>query len=219
MQSGAVPTGTWLSPRSLRWRRWISRLAVVVILYALHPLLFSIAGRWLNVGEPLNAPVDYAFILGGDVATRPFQAAAIYRAGYARKVLISNISPSADAAEGLIPTEQMLQREILQKRGVPEGDIISLARTVNSTRDEADALKEFLDEHPTATVAVVTSDFHTRRTRMIFRRRLPQFRDQIRFVATPTDGFGSDSWWHFKDGVLWYGSEYIKLARDFLTAG
>jgi uncharacterized SAM-binding protein YcdF (DUF218 family) len=198
-----------------RRRQLLLLLGTVAIVYFLSPFVLCRAGRWLNVGERLSSPVDYAFVLGGEATTRPFLAAAIYRAGYARSVLLP---------EGLAPSEQdefhlaehQIQRAVLIHRGVPAEDIIQLPGVVDSTRDEAHVLATFLTTNPQSSVAVVTSDFHTRRTRLIFRRILPAHRNQIHFVACPTDGFGPDDWWHYRDGILWYVAEYAKLTREFL---
>jgi uncharacterized SAM-binding protein YcdF (DUF218 family) len=99
---------------------------------------------------------------------------------------------------------------------VPQSAIRRLDGAVLSTRDEARTLADFLADRPEATVAIVTNDFHTRRARLLFRRAIPVSRDQLHFIAAPTDGFGPGNWWHFKDGVLWYVGEYAKLCRDSL---
>ena len=95
MQSRTVPTSpnVTASLRTLRRRRrrllGISACAVtVVVLYLARSAVLCAAGQWLNVGETLAEPVDYVFVLGGDASTRPFLAAAIYRAGYTRQILI-----------------------------------------------------------------------------------------------------------------------------------
>lgn len=216
MQPGTVPA----SPlkRSVAWQR-CRRLAIVLgvmgICYLLHPFLLVQAGRWLNVGESLRQPMDYVYVLGGEASTRPFLAAAIYRAGYANTVLIAETQVTPIPGEA-VSSEHKLTRAILVNRGVPENAIVELPGPVDSTRDEAQVLGTFLASRPTATVAVVTSDFHTRRTRLTFRRMLPKFASGLHFVATPTDGFNAENWWYFTDGVIWYTTEYAKLVRDFV---
>ena len=221
MQSGTVPTSNTVNAdhRVLIRRRWRRRffvgLCALIVVYASHPTLLAWAGHWLNVGERLDVPVDCVYVLGGESSTRPFMAAAIYRAGYTRMVLIPEGQPSATDADRRVLGEHEIQREVLLRRGVPVDAIQQLPGPVNSTRDEARALEKFMATNPTSSVAVVTSDFHTRRTRLIFRRLLRDHRDRLHFVATPTDGFGPDSWWYFKDGLIWYVGEYAKLSRDF----
>jgi uncharacterized SAM-binding protein YcdF (DUF218 family) len=70
----------------------------------------------------------------------------------------------------------------------------------------------FLQAEPGTTVAVVTSDFHTRRARAIFRRVLGERMERVHFVAAPTDGFGASDWWECEEGTITYLNEYAKLA-------
>lgn len=204
--------------RRSRRRRWpiLAGASVLVLLYFVRSQLLASLGGWLNVGETLREPVDYVYVLGGDASTRPFLAAAIYRAGYASDVLIPRSLEPAEADDARMPTEEELLQRVLALRGVPETAIRRLDGAVSSTRDEARALAGFLAERPEATVAIVTNDFHTRRTRLLFCRAIPGARDRLHFIAAPTDGFSPGNWWHFKDGVLWYVGEYAKLCRDSL---
>lgn len=207
------------TPRtSRRWHwRLLAFLSVLMLAYFAGPSVLAALGGWLNVGESLHAPVDYVYVLGGGASTRPFQAAAIYRAGFAQHILIPQSLTLDDSNDERAPTEEELIHAVLLRRGVPETAIMHLGGPVASTRDEARELKAFLDEHPEASVAVVTNDFHTRRVRLIFRRMIPGRTDDLHFIATPTDGFGPTNWWKFTDGVLSYVSEYAKLVRDRLN--
>lgn len=209
-----------LPPRPRRSRRWrrllLAGAGLLVLLYVVSSSVLAAVGAWLNVGESLRDPVDYVYVLGGDASTRPFLAAAVYRAGYAKQVLVPQSIDSVEVDGKLMPTEQQLIQEVLMRRGVPQTAIRQLEGAVTSTRDEARALAAFLADRKEATVAIVTNDFHTRRTRLIFRRLNPGHHDRLHFIAAPTDGFGPQNWWQFKDGVLWYVGEYAKLCRDSL---
>jgi len=222
MQSGTVSASGTLNPVPVHWtrRKYFRRLVIcfftVAVLYAIAPILLGWAGSWLNVGEPLSSPVDYVFVLGGDADTRPFLAAAVFRAGYARSILIPEGTPPLAGDESIVLAEHQIQHAVLVNRGVPPDAIQQIPGPVDSTRDEALALANFLAMKPKSRVAIVTSDFHTRRARMIFRRILAKDRDRLCFLACPTDGFGPYDWWHYRDGILWYASEYAKLLREVL---
>ncbi len=201
-------------------RRWPLRLAVVAGLLALlwlarAPLLAG-AARFLDVSEPPHA-VDFVLILGGGTETRPFAAAALVRAGLARRVLLSRVRRSPDQEDEITLTEADLTRRILLARGVPDGALATLPDEVDSTRDEARSLARFLDAEPSATVAIVTNPSHTRRARMLFRRALGQRMSQVHFVAAPDDDFGPDDWWRHEGGVATYATEYVKLVFYGLT--
>jgi uncharacterized SAM-binding protein YcdF (DUF218 family) len=197
-----------------RRRRWPRRLLVVAILllglYLARGRLLPAAARFLDVSEPPRE-VDAVMVLGGGASTRPFVAAALVRAGLARRALVPSVHLFPDQEDGLSPPEDEVLRRVLHVRGVPDDAVTTLPGEVDSTRDEARALARFLDGEPGATVAVVTNGFHTRRARMLFRHELGERIAQVHFVAAPTDRFDDDNWWRHEEGFNCYASEYFKL--------
>jgi uncharacterized SAM-binding protein YcdF (DUF218 family) len=197
-----------------RRRRWPLRLLIAVALLAgLYltrvPSLTAVAG-FLDVGEP-PGPVDAVMVLGGGSNTRPVVAAALVRAGLARRVLVPTVRLAPENEDGLTPPDHELIRRVLRARGVPDQAIVNLPGEVNSTRDEARSLHRYLDTEPDATVTVVTNGFHTRRTRMLFCHELGERAAQVHFVAAPTDGFSTHDWWRHEAGFNTYAAEYFKL--------
>jgi uncharacterized SAM-binding protein YcdF (DUF218 family) len=206
MSSAPVP-----SPR--RGRRLLCLVAAGTLLLALYMArgwLLPEAARALDVSEP-PPRVDAVMVLGGGATTRPFVAAALVRAGLARRVLVPGVRLSPGQEEGLAPPESEVIRRVLRARGVLDGDVVTLPGEAASTRDEARALACFLDGDPGATVAVVTNGFHTRRARLLFRRELGERLSRVHFVAAPTDGFNTDDWWRHEEGLGCYLTEYVKL--------
>jgi uncharacterized SAM-binding protein YcdF (DUF218 family) len=186
--------------------------AVLLGLYVGRHRVLPALARFLDVSEPAQA-TDYVMVLGGDLETRPFAAAAFLRAGLARKALMANIQPSVDSLDGIVASEQDLIRAVLVRQGVAPDAIGRLpGKECRSTFDEACALAEFLAAEPDSSVTVVTSSYHTRRVRMIFRKVLGERAVRVHFRGVPSDGFNENNWWHFEGGLLAYLNEYLKLA-------
>jgi uncharacterized SAM-binding protein YcdF (DUF218 family) len=174
-------------------------------------------GWWIDFGDqPVKS--DIIVVLAGSYARPPF-AAELYAQGYAPDVWISR--PRRVAAyvklDGLgirLPREEFINREILIKRGVPGNRIRLYGFDANSTADEADALRR---EFPSAgkKILVVTSRFHARRARMIFRRLLPEA--EIRVVSVPGEA-SSQKWWQNKELAEHAALEPVK-ALFFLAGG
>lgn len=155
-------------------------------------------------------------VLGGDRDVRPFVAAAWWKAGWAREVLLPSIAPHADSNAGEPPEAEVL-RAVLQQRGVPLSAVRFLEGDCTSTRDEARALARFLGTQPgQQTVAVVTSMYHTRRARRLFTHELGPAADRVIFVSAPTDGFDEANWWRFERGIRIYALEYGKLLYSLI---
>jgi uncharacterized SAM-binding protein YcdF (DUF218 family) len=213
-ESAAVGTPASPSSRSRtsghRWRRFVLFLAVLLALYLFRAPLLTALARFLDVSEAPEK-VDYVMVLGGDANVRPFVAAALYRRGLASKVLVPVMKPSPEnRAEGS-PAGQSVIRDVLQARGVADADILLLDGEVTSTRDEGAALARFLEDHPGSSVAVVTTNYHTRRARGIFRKVASNRASRVIFVAAPTEDFDAHNWWQSKAGSQAYLTEYAKL--------
>lgn len=191
-------------------------VTLALVAFSWRESLLATAGRWMNVGERLDHAVDYTFVLGGSPETRVVMAAALYREGFTRRILLPDVEAPQEAAQGLALPEREVARRILLASAVPPEAIVEVDGEVTSTRDEARALARFLDRHPEAEVAVVTNDYHTRRARMLFERQVPGQTRRLHFVAAPTRGFGPDNWWKLNSGVSTYMTEFAKLCRDYV---
>jgi len=192
-----------------RLRRWGVFFGILVGAYLLRGVWCPSAARWLDVSERPRK-VDVVLVLGGGADSRPFAAAALWKKGYARRVLLPAVKMSPEAAEGLMPSETEICRKVLVIRGVAPEAIEVLEGTVDSTFDEAASLSRYLDAHPNTTVAIVTTDWHTRRARTVFRKVLGERAGQIYFVGIPPDRYGADDWWKTEEGFTAYTSELLK---------
>ena len=190
--------------------------ALAVLVCLLHPLLLPAAARWLDVSEP-PAPVDDVMVLGGESRIRPFVAAALFNKGLAKRVLIPTVKPSPAVVEGLVPAEDEIIYQVLRKRGVPADAIVRLPGEVDSTADEAAALGRYLEDKPDHSVTVVTTCYHTRRVRWIFRKQLGARANQVHFVGGPTDGYDTSNWWRSETGTRQYMNEFVKLPFYLVT--
>lgn len=188
-----------------------SVLLVASLLVVTRPPVLRSAARFLDVGGPPRR-ADYAMVLGGGIETRPFAAAALMRHGWVRGILISELPILEDEDEAILPAEHDVTRRILTILGVPEDAVILLRGDHASTFDEIVSLRDFLRDHPAATVLVVTDALHTRRTAWSVRRVLGPDAGRVGFVSAVGDGFDPDRWWVYPEGFYFVLSEYLKLA-------
>jgi uncharacterized SAM-binding protein YcdF (DUF218 family) len=191
--------------------------AVLAGLYFTSGWWLAAAGRWLDVSETPHA-ADFCLVLSGDFESRPFAAAALYRKGFIhRGIWLTQIAPDTIFPQGF--DSETAARRILEATGVPGGNISVLEGQCATTFDEAQALKRQLAKYPDATVAVVTSDYHTRRSRWVFRQVIGDAADRLQFVAAPTDYFNADNWWRVEEGIASYPKEFFKLPFYYIWYG
>jgi uncharacterized SAM-binding protein YcdF (DUF218 family) len=204
--------------------RWLLRLLCLAFVAGLLLAWFAPAvvlppvARFLNVSEPPRK-VDCILILNGDPEIRPFAAAALIKSGLARDVLLTRqrlAMESSSVQEGVMLSEIEITKKILHARGVPDARVIVLPGEITSTSDEARELAKYLTANRTATVAIVTNAFHTRRARMNFQRALGESFERVSFIGVPRDGVDENSWWRTAAGCAVYFSEYCKLPVNWL---
>jgi uncharacterized SAM-binding protein YcdF (DUF218 family) len=110
---------------------------------------------------------------------------------------------SADIAQdGILQESYEIIRRALELRGVDRSQIKLLEGRSSHTFGDAVALRNFVQQSLESTVAVVTSHYHTRRTRWTLRRVLGSQADRIQFVSAPVDEFTEDNWWRRVDSTL-----------------
>lgn len=184
-------------------------LSLALLYLAREPLLI-LAGRALTVDDA-KSPADYLVVLGGDAETRPFAAAALYRNGFAPRVLIFKHKSNRITDLGLAPTSSDLYRMILERQGVPPSAIVQLPGVVDSSWDEAQSLRRFLTSGPAQRIILVTSAEHTRRARWVFRKALAGMHVELRMAAARRLSFDETNWWKHDEGAVIYLHEYLKL--------
>lgn len=182
--------------------------------FALRRPLLEGAGSFLNVTEEPR-PADLIFILGGDMHIRPSAAAELYRDGFAPRIVMSRVEDTPGSAMGIYPNETDASVMLLTRLGVPDSAIVMLKTPggVTSTREEADQLHQYLDRHPASRVLVVTSDYHTRRTRWLMESEMSDLPTEFSmYGATPE--FDASNWWRSETGFIAYMEEYAKFVHN-----
>jgi len=182
---------------------WIFILVVLAVLYTLRaPLLRTVGEFWVVEDAPEKA--DAIFLLGDDnyEADRATRAAELYREGWAPRIVASGrfLRPYATIAE--------LMQHDLADRGVPPDAVQRMPSRAANTREEAVLLRRLADHQHWRRVIVVTSNFHTRRTRHIYTR---VFRDSadVLIVAARDGGYAPAGWWRSRSGLKIFFMESV----------
>ncbi len=176
------------------FRRCLATFVVVVVLLGgATALSLNFAASWL-VRNDAPVKVDAIISLSGD-PRRPIDAADLYLAGYAKQVILTAEArwsgfEALDQVGVPFPRMENVYRDVLLKRGVPASAIQLVGKDVISTAAEADAIQAVLPAD--ATVMVVTSPYHTRRTGMIFSDALGA--ERVHVVASSREPF-PERWW------------------------
>jgi uncharacterized SAM-binding protein YcdF (DUF218 family) len=174
------------------------------IYLARRPLMRFAGESWV-VEDPLEH-ADAILVLSDDnfFADRATRASELFRQRLAPVIVASGrrLRPSAGIAE--------LMEHDLVERGVPREAVIRFPQDADNTREEAIALATLVTEDHWHSVIVVTSNYHTRRARYIFRHIFPDSID-VR-VASARDGdFDADHWWENRKSLKEFTRELAAM--------
>ncbi len=180
-------------------KRFLRRSAIVLApvlligIFALRGL-----GSWLVVQDPL-AKADAIFVLGGTRFERPLEAVELYKAGWAPRIAL--MRQVADYGEVYLmqqgipyPREVDAQVDVMVRLGVPQ-PAITIFNEANSTAEEADTLYEAATANHWSRVIIVTSKQHTRRARLVMKRRTAPIGLTVVTRYSRYDQADTDRWW------------------------
>ncbi len=191
-----------ISRGTRRFAIWFCTVALVLAaigVFARGALLSSV-GNVLLRADPL-VKSDAIVVLAGGTPQREIDAAELYAAGYAPRVVLT-VERDAPAADLLrqrgiaFESPAELKRRIVRGLGVPESAITLLDETrATSTRMETDLVREWVAANPIRRLIVVTSPYHTRRAGLIFSRALRHNGVEVRVHPASHEPWEYDAWW------------------------
>lgn len=159
-----------------------------IIYLARHPLMQLAASSWIV--QDRITPADVIIVIGDDnfSADRASEAAALYKAKWAPLVVASGrmLRPYASLAD--------IMAKDLESRGVPASSVIPFSHRAADTREEADALRVLVLQKGWRRILLVTSNYHARRARYIFRKVLPE-NVSLSVAGSADSQFDPSNWW------------------------
>jgi uncharacterized SAM-binding protein YcdF (DUF218 family) len=186
-----------------RWRRLSTLLfGALLVIGIAAPLLWRPALRGIGaalISEDALAPADVIIVSSSSPAAGAFEAAVLYRGGYAPRVLVPGtaVDPHLQDLRSLgVPymSSAELARAVLERSGVPAAAIDTGSAAIDGTETEAAAIAAYVARERPRRLVVVTARSHTARTRWLLRRQLPA--ESVLLVRSPGDDpFTADTWW------------------------
>lgn len=176
---------------------WFTRVAI----------LREAAALWI-VSDPVR-PADAVAVFGGGLEDRPFAAAAYYRQGLVKRILISNVHESPSERLGVEPTHVDANRAVLLKLGVPESAIEIFGTGLQTTQQEALALRQWAARTGAHSLIVPTEIFSARRLHWTLHH---VFGDEVAICVPAIDPpeYDRSNWWRDEGGVIGFQNELIK---------
>jgi uncharacterized SAM-binding protein YcdF (DUF218 family) len=201
-----------LSSKPLRVLLWISLVPIAIALG-----LFFWGGDLLVASDHVPDHADAAVVLQGSVVaekTRIAGAISLLQRGVTSRVVLS-IPSESYWGQPLAPVARAYLERNYGNDVARQVDFCETEPDVDSTEQEAQALISCAREHQWRSIVVVTSNYHSRRARMIWKRILktqfPEAQVEIQGVTDPDFRL---QWWSTRRSAKIWLLEFSKLVSE-----
>ena len=189
----------------------IKKRKIIILLIATVVLMSVIGanlGKFLVQSDKLEK-ADAIAVFSGDSGARTERAVELLKEGYADYLILSGGKVYDDV------TMAELMKNHAIKLGVDE-DKILIDDEASTTNENAAFTAEIIEEHNFKSAIVVTSDYHTRRSKLAMEKALENTLidgEKVSVSVTPSkEEKFTTKWWTSGNSVLMVISEYLKLA-------
>jgi uncharacterized SAM-binding protein YcdF (DUF218 family) len=201
-------------------RRWLRGIAIVlVLLLTVAVSVYLARGRILTwVGAQLVhvdrlEKADAIVVLAGGSPEREIEAADLYTAGWAPRIVITREPEHSGVpllkARGIETGGDLETRlRYFRELRVPVDAVVVLDGIAESTEHESRLLLAWARGAGIRSAIVVSSMFHTGRARLILARTFRDTNIVLRFRGASSDAFTPETWWQnrvsLRNGVIEY---------------
>jgi hypothetical protein len=196
--------------------RVLLRVTAVPLAIALGLVLWG--GDLLVANDPVPDHAEVAVVLQGSVVaqrTRTAGAVGLLQRGVTNRVVFS-IPHESDWGEVTAPVARAFMERTYGTDVAGHVDFCETGLDVDSTEEEAKALSAYLQRHHWRTVIVVTSNYHSRRARMIWKRALKQYPEIRIWVEGVPDPDFRLRWWSSRRSAKIWLLEFSKLVSEVI---
>jgi uncharacterized SAM-binding protein YcdF (DUF218 family) len=205
----------------------ITTILLILFVFFIFVSVFLIPnlGQWLVAEDDLQASDMIVVLMGSlpDRILRILQAVDIYNERYSDKLVLVNsyrvgYDIFVERGVEIPPGNAQLSKMAAIDLGVPEENILILEGNAKSTQDEALIIREYIrNNRAIESIILVTSKYHSGRSKKIFRKALSGLDREINIYSSPSkyDPFNVNQWWRDREDIKRVVLEYLKLANFY----
>jgi DUF218 domain len=200
-----MPSLARLSLRALSW------LLAVVVVIAICVLRWG--GDLLIASDPPPGHVDAEIVLQGSIAAEKARVAGainVLQAGVADRILLS-VPKESYWGQSIPPIARAYLERSYGNDVAARVDFCETTGEVNSTVQEAQVLNSCIREHRWRSILIVTSDYHTRRAGMLWRRMTRNDPNIHIWLEGVRDPEFQQPWWRHRQAAKIRVMETAKL--------
>jgi uncharacterized SAM-binding protein YcdF (DUF218 family) len=180
-------------------------LVLLVAVYVFSNQLLAAAANFL-IEDDGPRKAEAIVVLGGDAyGDRTLKGAQLAKEGYAPFVIVSGLP-------GLVSSVSSEEIQFAEQHGYPSSLFleVDLPASAESTRTEEDFLGKYLSARGIKSILLVTSNYHTRRAKKLWRWENPTIAVAVVPSVDPQGYFTPQSWWRTRAGKKIFLMEWLK---------
>ncbi|HET6746984.1 MAG TPA: YdcF family protein [Candidatus Saccharimonadales bacterium] len=159
--------------------------------------------------KPCQAADAIVAVSGGDTLARTREAIALYKSGWAPKLIFSGAAQDKSG-----PSNAEVMRREARSAGVPDSDIITEELSA-TTKENAENTQTIFTRNEISSVILVTSAYHQRRAGLEFAARA-KGAVNVRNHPVAQDNQWSSLWWLTPTGWYLAIGELIKIIAFYV---
>jgi hypothetical protein len=168
---------------------------------------------FLIASDPLPEHFDAAIVLQGSIAAEKVRVAGamdFLRSGRASRALLS-VPKESYWGQSIPPVVRSYLERTYASDLAALTDFCEIGEDVDSTMQEAQALTSCIQEHHWQSIVIVTSNYHTRRARILWKRITRSEPNLHVWIDGVTDPEFQQPWWRHRQSAKIWLMETTKL--------
>jgi hypothetical protein len=190
-------------------------VATLVAASSLRERILRGVGWALVATEPV-APADIIVVSLDSGGAGALEAADLVQAGIAKRVAVFSDPPSGDDLEFIrrgIPFDDWGARQVRQLGWLGVKDVAQISRAGAGTKNIAQLLQPWFDQHQIRSFVFVTTRDRSRRLQRVLAREMGQAM-QVTVRPSRYSTYDPDRWWQTRDGIRALLVELQRLMLD-----
>jgi uncharacterized SAM-binding protein YcdF (DUF218 family) len=183
-----------------------STLAAISMLLLLIAILFDNLGHWLS--EPINKPVkaDLIVTLGGGGIERDQMAADLYKAGYAKKILLTGEGVVVNSSQRYYQSPRAL---FLLNQGIPAEALLFDGLSINTHQETLNIVTVLTAQHWHSAL-MVTDPPHIRRVGFCLNPLFKKAGLSYWLIQSDAPTWHANRWWQ---DDRWRGFSLLEVVK------
>lgn len=219
-QENTENIGSLSKPRKRKWlRRFLILGLLVVLCYIFRGTLLPILAGFL-VYDDSGTPTRNLLLYGAEGKVSLDRIEQKFKKDSDCRILVLEFPPMRLQRMGIAPDGIEVLKSELRKRHIPTDQLVVIKVTKRTPDAEANALQQWLADHPDETVTLLCDRFSGRKSsHRLWCRLSGDCYSRLSFQAIAHPWYDETNWWKSREGMLAFFNGYLGYTFTLINGG